>query len=168
MLLRSSRYDKAMPICYRKGSGAAKRVLRPDEKGFKDGSTVIRHGRLAVAAAFLGAVLCLAAPCIAGAEQPLPDRGTPNADSAWSTPLKLFQKTISRADGSRCPMYPSCSHYSSQAFERYNPITAWILTADRLLRCGRDETRLSKRVVIQGRARIKDTLADNTFWWSTP
>lgn len=64
-------------------------------------------------------------------------------------------------------MYPSCSHYSRQAFERYNPIMAWILTADRLLRCGRDETRLSKPVIVQGRIRTKDTLADNTFWWSS-
>ncbi len=64
-------------------------------------------------------------------------------------------------------MYPSCSHYSSRAFERHNPVMAWVLTADRLLRCGRDETRLSKPVIVQGRIRTKDTLADNTFWWSS-
>ena len=156
-----------MPICYEKGSGVAKRV-GSDENGFKNGSTIIRLSRHAVASVLLSAILCLTAPCLAGADPPKPDGEIPNAGSAWSTPLKLFQKTISRADGSRCPMYPSCSHYSSQAFERYNPVTAWILTADRLLRCGRDETRLSKPVVIQGQARIKDTLADNTFWWSTP
>jgi putative component of membrane protein insertase Oxa1/YidC/SpoIIIJ protein YidD len=63
-------------------------------------------------------------------------------------------------------MYPSCSHYSSQAFERHNPLAAWVLTTDRLLRCGHDEIRLSKPVIIQGRTRIKDTLDDNTFWWS--
>ena len=28
--------------------------------------------------------------------------------SVWSPPLKFFQKYISKADGDRCPMYPSC------------------------------------------------------------
>jgi putative component of membrane protein insertase Oxa1/YidC/SpoIIIJ protein YidD len=115
----------------------------------------------------LAALLCFAAPCLASAEQAVLHSGTPKTGSAWSTPLKLFQKTVSKADGNRCPMYPSCSHYSCQAFERHNPVMAWILTADRLLRCGRDETRLSRPVIIQGRTRIKDTLDDNTFWWSS-
>jgi putative component of membrane protein insertase Oxa1/YidC/SpoIIIJ protein YidD len=131
-------------------------------------NAIIHHRRRLAAMALFAAILCLAAPCISSAEHPAPTSRAPKAGSAWSMPLKLFQKTVSKADGSRCPMYPSCSHYSRQAFERHNPIMAWILTADRLLRCGRDETRLSKLVVIGGRARIKDTLADNTFWWSTP
>jgi putative component of membrane protein insertase Oxa1/YidC/SpoIIIJ protein YidD len=116
---------------------------------------------------YFSALVCLMAPWSASAEAPALNSATPKANAAWSTPLKLFQTTISKADGQRCPMYPSCSHYSRQAFERHNPIMAWILTADRLLRCGRDETRLSKPVIIQGRIRIKDTLADNTFWWSS-
>lgn len=113
------------------------------------------------------ALVCLMTPWLAFAEPPALNRNTPKASSAWSASLKLFQMTVSKADGNRCPMYPSCSHYSCQAFERYNPITAWILTTDRLLRCGRDETRLSKPVITKGRTRIKDTLADNTFWWSS-
>jgi putative component of membrane protein insertase Oxa1/YidC/SpoIIIJ protein YidD len=129
---------------------------------------IIHHSLHAIATVMLCVTLCLTAPCMTAAEQLTPNSRTPKKGSTWSTTLKLFQKTVSKADGSRCPMYPSCSHYSSQAFERHNPITAWVLTADRLLRCGRDETRLSKPVFIQGQTRIKDTLADNTFWWSTP
>ncbi|MGD9187258.1 MAG: membrane protein insertion efficiency factor YidD [Desulfobacteraceae bacterium] len=120
-----------------------------------------------VAMVLFTSLACLMAPRTASAEPPALNNSTPKASTAWSTPLKLFQMTISKADGNRCPMYPSCSHYSSQAFARHNPVMAWILTADRLLRCGRDETRLSKPVIIQGRIRIKDTLADNTFWWSS-
>jgi putative component of membrane protein insertase Oxa1/YidC/SpoIIIJ protein YidD len=119
-----------------------------------------------VAMVLFTALVCLTAPWSASAEPPALNSSPPKASAAWSTPLKFFQMTVSKADGHRCPMYPSCSHYSSQAFERHNPVMAWILTADRLLRCGRDETRLSKPVIIQGRIRIKDTLADNTFWWS--
>jgi putative component of membrane protein insertase Oxa1/YidC/SpoIIIJ protein YidD len=130
-------------------------------------AAIIHRRHRAVEMVLLASVLCLLLPCLATAEQPVTNSGAPKAGSAWSTPLKLFQKTVSKADGNRCPMYPSCSHYSSQAFERHNPIMAWILTADRLLRCGRDETRLSKPVVTRGQIRIKDTLADNTFWWST-
>lgn len=96
----------------------------------------------------------------------IPESGA--SASTWRTSINLFQKTISKADGNRCPMYPSCSHYSSQAFERHNPIKAWILTCDRLLRCGRDETRRTKGVYVKGQLKIKDTLRDNTFWWSTP
>lgn len=127
----------------------------------------IHHMCRVAAVVLLTALLCFISPCLASAEQPVSNSGTPKTGSAWSTPLKLFQQTVSKADGNRCPMYPSCSHYSSLAFERYNPITAWILTADRLLRCGRDETRLSKPVIVQGRTRVKDTLDDNTFWWSS-
>jgi putative component of membrane protein insertase Oxa1/YidC/SpoIIIJ protein YidD len=128
-----------------------------------------RHHMALAAMVLFTALVCLMAPRLASAEPPALNTlnsSTPKASSAWSTPLKLFQMTISKADGNRCPMYPSCSHYSCQAFERHNPIMAWILTTDRLLRCGRDETRLSKPVIIKGRARIKDMLADNTFWWS--
>lgn len=127
----------------------------------------IHHMHQVAAMVLFAALVCLITPWSVSAEPPALSSSTPKASSTWNTSLKLFQMTVSKADRNRCPMYPSCSHYSRQAFERYNPITAWILTADRLLRCGRDETRLSKPVIIQGRTRIKDTLADNTFWWSS-
>jgi hypothetical protein len=88
--------------------------------------------------------------------------------TAWSSPLILFQRLISRADGDRCPMAPSCSHYAADVFEHYHPFTAWILTCDRLLRCGHDEVRLGPRVMVDGRTRIFDPVAANTFWWRKP
>ena len=75
--------------------------------------------------------------------------------------LDLYQRFISNADGQRCPMYPSCSHYARQSFERHGVFKGWILTCDRLLRCGRDETRLSGQM--HGGA--YDPLENNTFWW---
>jgi hypothetical protein len=102
--------------------------------------------------------------------------GSKNDDAAtgdthqatWSSPLTLFQRVISRADGDRCPMTPSCSHYAATAFKHHHPVTAWILTCDRLLRCGHDEVRRAPRVWIDGRTRTFDPLEANTFWWRKP
>jgi len=90
------------------------------------------------------------------------------AFSVWSPPLKFFQKVISKADGDRCPMSPSCSHYAGQAFERHGALLGWILTCDRLLRCGHDELRLSPKVQVNGSPRIFDPVDANTRWWKKP
>ena len=102
--------------------------------------------------------------------QPIQAGAANEADppGAWSSPLTMFQRVISRADGDRCPMAPSCSHYAATAFENHHPVTAWILTCDRLLRCGHDEVRLAPRVWIGGRSRALDPVAANTFWWRKP
>jgi uncharacterized protein len=91
-----------------------------------------------------------------------------SAPPAWSSPLVFFQKVISRADGDRDPMYPSCSHYAATVFHRYNPVMAWILTCDRLLRCGHDEIRLAPQVFINGEQHAYDPVEANTFWWHEP
>lgn len=52
--------------------------------------------------------------------------------------IKSYQLFISPSKGTYCPMYPSCSNYGFQAFEKYNPIKALILSSDRLHRCGHD------------------------------
>jgi uncharacterized protein len=93
--------------------------------------------------------------------------GAPH-QTAWSSPLSLFQRVISRADGDRCPMTPSCSHYAATVFKQYHPVTAYILTCDRLLRCGHDEVRLAPRIYADGHARAFDPVAANTFWWRKP
>lgn len=88
--------------------------------------------------------------------------------SAWSPALTFFQKYISKADGDRCPMHPSCSHYAGQAFKRHGAVKGWILTCDRLLRCGHDEVRLSPKVRVNGRLRSFDPIEANTRWWRNP
>jgi putative component of membrane protein insertase Oxa1/YidC/SpoIIIJ protein YidD len=88
--------------------------------------------------------------------------------SAWSPALTLFQKYISKADGDRCPMHPSCSHYAGQAFKRHGAVKGWILTCDRLLRCGHDEVRLSPKVRVNGKLRAFDPVEANTRWWRNP
>jgi hypothetical protein len=92
----------------------------------------------------------------------------PSEPPAWSSPLIFFQRVISRADGDRCPMYPSCSRYAATVFKRYNPVTAWILTCDRLLRCGHDEMRTAPQVFVHGAPHAYDPVEANTFWWRNP
>ncbi len=50
-------------------------------------------------------------------------------------PLRLYQRLISPALGSRCKYYPSCSEYAAQAIERFGILRGLVLAAWRLLRC---------------------------------
>lgn len=84
------------------------------------------------------------------------------------SPLRLLMNFVSRADGERCPMYPTCSHYARQAFAEKGLLMGWVLTSDRLLRCGRDETRMAPKVRIDGVPHAHDPLVANIFWWDTP
>ena len=79
--------------------------------------------------------------------------------------LQFFRKTISRADGRRCMMYPSCSHYSAQAFEKHGFVKGWIMTRDRLLRCGRDEVMRAPKIYVHGEWKFYDPLSSNDNWW---
>ncbi len=98
-------------------------------------------------------------------EQQNSPHATHDKPSGWIGPILFFQKTISKADGDRCPMYPSCSQYAINAIKSHGFLKGWVLTSDRLLRCGRDETRLAPKVKMNGKAYAYDPLKANTFWW---
>lgn len=110
-------------------------------------------------------IVVLAGTAQATEPPPPPVQNAQTGDALWHTPIRFFQKVISRADGHRCPMHPSCSHYADQAFKRHGFFKGWVLTCDRLLRCGRDETRLRPSVNVQGIPHCHDPLEANTFWW---
>jgi len=80
--------------------------------------------------------------------------------------IKFYQKYISAADGARCPMYPSCSHYAQQCITKHGVIMGWVMAMDRLVRCGRDERHLAPTVVVSGSSLIYDPVENNDFWWS--
>jgi hypothetical protein len=61
-----------------------------------------------------------------------------------------------------CPMYPSCSQYSRQAVARHGIVKGWMMTMDRLMRCGRDETRRAPRILINGKWKYYDPVENNT------
>jgi putative component of membrane protein insertase Oxa1/YidC/SpoIIIJ protein YidD len=83
--------------------------------------------------------------------------------SFLSQSIGIYQNFLSRSDDDRCPMYPSCSTYAKQAFHTHGLIKGWILTSDRLLRCGHDEIELSGRKIIKGKYKTPDPLDKNDF-----
>jgi len=79
--------------------------------------------------------------------------------------VELYRTYISPIDGKSCPMYPTCSEYSLLCFKRHGLFIGWLMTCDRLFRCGRDELRLSPEVTVNGEFRCYDPLENNDFWW---
>jgi len=63
-------------------------------------------------------------------------------------------------------MYPSCSQYSLQSFEKHGFLIGWMMTCDRLVRCGRDETNLSQEIFVNGKLKFYDPVEKNDFWWN--
>ncbi|MCG8567641.1 MAG: membrane protein insertion efficiency factor YidD [Desulfobacterales bacterium] len=78
----------------------------------------------------------------------------------------FYQTYISPIDGDRCPMYPSCSAYAKQCLEKHGKAMGWIMTMDRLVRCGRDEGKEAQTVYPNGQPHIYDPVEANDFWWS--
>ena len=65
-----------------------------------------------------------------------------------------------------CPMYPSDSQYGLQSIQKHGMLIGWVMAVDRLMRCGRDETRLSPPVIVDGKLKYYDPVEKNDFWWS--
>jgi len=83
-------------------------------------------------------------------------------------PLRWYQGPLHHLAAVRrgeCPMYPSCSEYCSQAIARHGWVLGWIMAADRLMRCGRDEMKLARRIRVEGNWKFYDPVESNDFWW---
>jgi putative component of membrane protein insertase Oxa1/YidC/SpoIIIJ protein YidD len=79
--------------------------------------------------------------------------------------LGFYRNHLSPVDGDRCPMVPGCSAYAGECARKHGAFAGWIMACDRLMRCGRDELRLSPNVwTVKGR-RCLDTVSANDFWW---
>lgn len=52
--------------------------------------------------------------------------------------ISFYQKYISGTRSTGCPMYPSCSNYGLKVFNERSLVTGFILTSDRLMRCGHE------------------------------
>ena len=82
--------------------------------------------------------------------------------------IYLHWNFISRVDGDRCRMKPSCSVFSHQAYSRYGFFKGTVLTFDRLLHEG-NEYMVSPVYfdVVNGRMVVLDGIDNNTFWWKS-
>ncbi len=99
----------------------------------------------------------------AAALQPEKKSGQANAGAVL---VRFYQKYISPIDGSDCPMYPSCTRYSVESFKKHGFLLGWIMTVDRLYRCGRDELKRSPTVATAGGRKCFDPVYNNDFWWN--
>ena len=101
------------------------------------------------------------------ADEPPPSAmGDKKGDSnfgAWL--VGFYRETVSKVDGDRCPSEPSCSEYSLQAFRKHGFFIGWIMTVDRLIHEGTEETKVSPVVYSRGKKKIYDPVENNDFWW---
>lgn len=79
--------------------------------------------------------------------------------------VKFFRDYISPVDGDRCPMYPTCSAYGIQSFEKHGLITGYLMTVDRLIH-ENNEMDYAPIVAVGGAYRYWDPVEANDFWWS--
>jgi len=75
---------------------------------------------------------------------------------------------LSSVRSGTCPSYPSCSAYSREAFKKHGLVMGWLMTCDRLIRCGRDEMDISPKVLVNGSEKTYDPVSRNDFWWYDP
>ncbi len=96
----------------------------------------------------------------------------PHGETAGLNPalwlVNLYRNHISPLDGDRCPSLPTCSSYSVQAMEKHGLFLGWMMTVDRLLHEGQEETKVSPVVYHEGKWKVFDPVQNNDFWWYRP
>ena len=60
----------------------------------------------------------------------------------------------------------SFHHARPEAFDKHGFFTGWMMTIDRLYRCGRDELKHCSWVRVNGELMCFDPLENNDFWWN--
>jgi len=85
-----------------------------------------------------------------------------------SAVVRFYQGPLNHLSAVRsgeCPMYPCCSRYSLQCFQKNSLFVGYVMTFDRLMRCGRDELYLSPEIIVDGKSKCYDPVKNNDFWW---
>jgi len=92
-----------------------------------------------------------------------------NDDNFLAATIQVYRGPLNHLSAVRrgtCPMYPSCSVYSKQAIKKHGMIIGWIMAADRLMRDGRDEMKLSPQIFVNGILLHYDPVEINDYWWT--
>jgi uncharacterized protein len=92
------------------------------------------------------------------------EKGNTSSDHFLLSPVQGYQKHISPVLGGKCPMHPSCSNYCAEAVKKHGVILGWIMTCDRLMRCGRDELNEAQAIRVNGQVLCDDPVSNNDFW----
>lgn len=86
-------------------------------------------------------------------------------NSLLNAGLTIYQYGVSDLTGTKCSMYPSCSHYSREALKKHGSIIGIMMTTDRLIHEA-EELERGKIIKIKGSYYIYDPIEANDFWWS--
>ncbi len=81
--------------------------------------------------------------------------------------VSFFTDHISRVDGDRCPMMPTCSAYSKLAIKKHGFFVGIMMTADRLIHEA-NEMEYAPLVRVGDKIRFYDPVENNDFWWTSP
>ena len=79
--------------------------------------------------------------------------------------VSIYSNHISAVDADRCPSRPSCSSYCEKAIKKHGFFIGWMMTVDRLIHEGSEETKVSPMVFSEGKWLIYDPVENNDFWW---
>lgn len=79
--------------------------------------------------------------------------------------FSFFKSVISTTDGKRCSHVPSCARYAKEAVEKHGLFKGYLLSCDRLLRCGGNDREQLPQVVVGGKRYAWDPVSANDFWW---
>ena len=79
--------------------------------------------------------------------------------------VRFFRTTISKVDGNRCAMYPTCSHYGEKAMAKHGAALGLLLFVDRLFHEW-SETTMAPKIRVHGVMRYWDPLGENDFWFA--
>lgn len=78
--------------------------------------------------------------------------------------VKFFIHYISKVDGDRCQMHPTCSMYSLQVIDKHGFFIGIVMTADRLIHES-NEMDYAPLIRVGHRFRYHDPVCNNDFWW---
>ncbi|MBO9539599.1 membrane protein insertion efficiency factor YidD [bacterium] len=89
-----------------------------------------------------------------------------NGSQPFLFALRTYQLFVSSQDVVSCPMYPSCSRFAMHAFATYDPLQAFLLTADRLVRDnpGAHEHGRYPHVHVGEQPKLRDLPEDHRLW----
>lgn len=79
--------------------------------------------------------------------------------------ISIYKDHISPVNADRCPSFPSCSSYAEQAIKKHGFFIGWMMTVDRLIHEGKEETSVSPYIYSNGELLILDPVENNDFWW---
>lgn len=78
--------------------------------------------------------------------------------------IRGYQLMLSNQDAAACPMFPSCSRFSMEAFARFGPVQGLLMTTDRFLRENAEAHAHYPSIPVNGRVLFLDPPTERNLW----